>query len=263
MGAGVATAVSQYLSLIAGLMFVASPNWWPLVPGVLGKVLQLEALKTVMKLNRNCFAITSTYTSTYVIFMNMSAAFDTVILVSNNLMFQVVNISIALIEGFALATQVMVGSYYGAGRHQKLVSVLKFYLLIALSLGISYAMMFVLFPDTLFGLLTNNTEAIAMIHRLVFWLLPLIGFMSLTYILDAYFLGLTKSLIVLKGKVRSMVFGFVPVAIIAWQLDSSHLLWLAFLLFIVLRALLLAAKCGSFLAGTPRNWGCMARVQPL
>ena len=106
-------------------------------------------------------------------------------------------------------------------------------------------MMFVLFPDTLFGLLTNHTEAIIVICRLVFWLLPVIGFTALSYVLEGYFLGLAKSLIVLKSKVRSMIFGFVPMAIIAWQLYSSHLLWLAFLLFVALRTILLATQVFS------------------
>ncbi len=132
------------------------------------------------------------------------------------------------------------GSYYGAGEHQKLAPVLINSININLGIGIAIAFVFILFPHRLFGLLTNHTEAITVINHQVFWLLPLFISMSLTYVLEGYFIGLTKSMIVLKSKVISVVVGFLPMVLIGWQLHSSNLLWLAFVSYLAIRAIFLS-----------------------
>ncbi|NES81810.1 MAG: hypothetical protein F6K10_10625 [Moorea sp. SIO2B7] len=116
---------------------------------------------------------------------------------------------------------------------------LRFSLLINLGIGVTIASMFVLFPNQLFELLTNHLEAIAVIRHQVYWLLPILVCISLTFVLDQYFMGLTKSMIVLKSRVGAIIFGFLPVVLIGWPLHSSALLWFALLLYKAARGLLL------------------------
>lgn len=240
-GAGVATAASQYVTLVVGIIFLPWEKIWGLIPKIYQQIFRLQELKSSFQIKGNFFIATVISILTYVILINLSASFGTLILLSNSLIFQVVNMSTNILGGLASTTQVLVGSYYGAGVNQKLLPVLKFSFLISFSLVVPIGSMFILFPEQLFGLLTNHVEVIAVVCNQVFWLLPLLACMSIAHVLDGYFNGLNNSLVVLRSRAISLV-GFLLVAFIAWQLNSSALLWLAFLLFIGTRAIILGIK---------------------
>ena len=240
-GAGVATAASQYLTLVVGIIFLPWKNIRALIPRIYQQIFQLQELKTVFQLKGNFFIATVISILTYVILIDLSATFGTLILVGNSLIFQIVSMSTNILGGLASTTQVLVGSYYGAGVNQKLLPILKFSLLIGLSLVVPIGSIFILFPEQIFGLLTNHSEVISVVSNQVFWLLPLLTSMSIAHVLDGYFNGLNNSLVVLRSRAVSLV-GFLLVAFIAWQLNSSALLWLAFLLFIATRAVILGIK---------------------
>ncbi len=240
-GAGVATAASQYLTLVVGIIFLPWENLRGLIPKIYQEIFQLQELKIVFQLKGNFFIATVISILTYVILINLSATFGTLILLSNSLIFQIVSMSTNILGGLASTTQVLVSSYYGAGVNRKLLPVLKFSLLIGLSLVVPIGSIFLLFPEQLFGLLTNHSEVITVVINQVFLLLPLLVCMSIAHVLDGYFNGLNNSLVVLRSRAVSLV-GFLLVAFIAWQLNSSAILWLAFLLFIATRALILGIK---------------------
>ncbi|NEQ35786.1 MAG: MATE family efflux transporter [Okeania sp. SIO3I5] len=240
-GAGIATAASQYLTLVVGIIFLPWENLRALIPKIYQQIFRMQELKSSFQIKGNFFIATVISILTYVILINLSATFGTLILLSNSLIFQVVNMSTNILGGLASTTQVLVGNYYGAGVNQKLLPVLKFSFLISFSLVVPIGSIFILFPEQLFGVLTNNAEVISVVSNQVFWLLPLLACMSIAHVLDGYFNGLNNSLVVLRSRAVSLV-GFLLVAFIAWQLNSSALLWLAFLLFIATRAIILGIK---------------------
>lgn len=51
---------------------------------------------------------------------------------------------------------------------------------------------FIFAPESLLRLLTNHTEIINNLRSYIPWLLPVLGFGSVAYALDGYFLGLTQ-----------------------------------------------------------------------
>ena len=112
----------------------------------------------------------------------------------------------------------------------------------SLILGLLFALVFNLFPDSLFRLLTNHFEVIDPIGSYVGWLLPVLGFGSVAYMLDGYFFGLTEGRILRKATITAALVGFAPVAIVAWRVQSSQILWLALSLFMVARVVTLGVK---------------------
>ncbi|NES86807.1 MAG: MATE family efflux transporter, partial [Moorea sp. SIO2B7] len=117
----------------------------------------------------------------------------------------------------------------------------------SLLLGLNLAFLFMLFPQTLFGLLTNHTEVIESITLYVPWLLLVLGFGSIAFMLDGYFLGLAAGETLRNSTVIALVVGFVPMAVASWQFQSVHLLWLALSLFMAGRAIVLGVKLPSTL----------------
>jgi multidrug resistance protein, MATE family len=153
------------------------------------------------------------------------------------------------IDGIAFATEGLAGvlSSQNPRRLRRLLFVAG---MSSLGIGLAAAGAFILVPRMLFRLLTNHTEILTLVERYVYWLLPVLGFGSIAYLLDGYFLGLTKGRILRLSTVSAALFGFVPMAIAAWFFHNVHLLWLALALFMVGRAITLGMQVPKTLGET-------------
>lgn len=248
-GAGFATAVSQYLMLLIGIIFICREVRWKEIRGVAGQLFDLSALKDALALNRDIFIRTFAFLSTFSIFTNLSSAMGTMMLTENALLLQVVTLAIYFIDGLAFATESLAGIYRGKEDNEQLTSLVGISGGTGLVLGLSLALVFVLFPEPLFGLLTNHTEVIDSINHYVSWLLPILGFGSIAFILDGYFLGLAEGPTIRSAALTATLLGFAPSAIAAWLFHSSHLLWLAMSLFMVARVVTLGVQLPRTLKG--------------
>ena len=248
-GAGLATAISQYLMLLIGMILVAREVHLKEVRAVARQLLDLSALKAALALNRDIFIRTFAFLSTFSIFINLSSAMGTTMLAENALLLQVVTLAVYFIDGLAFATESLAGIFRGKDDNEQLGSLVQISAGTSLILGLTLALVFVLFPEPLFGVLTNHSEIIDSIHRYVSWLLPVLGFGSLAFILDGYFLGLAEGPTIRSAALTATLVGFVPMAIAGWLFHSSHLLWLAMSLFMAARVVTLGVQVPRTLKG--------------
>lgn len=235
-GAGAATAISQYLTMLVGMILVCLEIQWQEVRPLIGQLFNAEAMQATLTLNGNIFVRTFAFLSTFAVFTNLSSVLGTETLAENALLLQVVMLAVYLIDGLAFATESLAGILVGQGIRQQLATLLKIASSTSLILGFSLAFLFCLFPESLFGLLTNHAEILSLMGSSVPWLLPVLGFGSIAFILDGYFLGLTEGATLRNVALISALVGFAPVAIVAWQTANNHVLWLALCLFMVVRA---------------------------
>jgi multidrug resistance protein, MATE family len=105
-------------------------------------------------------------------------------------------------------------------------------------LGLLVSLAFTLAPSALFQILTHHRKILDRIGDHTPWLIPVLGFGSIAYLLDGYFLGLTAGRLLRRS------------AIVAWQLRNVHLLWLALTLFMALRAIALGIEVPKTLKET-------------
>ncbi len=238
-GAGAATAISQFVTLILGLILI-----WRELPKrpLQHRIFELSALKAVFALNKDILIRTLALITTFAVFTNLSATMGTGILASNTLLLQVVTLAAYFIDGIAFATESIAGNLQGQGASHQLIPLLKLAGGSSLLAGLSFAIAFGLFPQFLFSLLTNHSEVIAQINNYVWWLLPILSFGSIAYMLDGYFLGLTAGKILRQSTLIAALLGFAPVAIAAWYFQVNHLLWLALTVFMILRSITLGLK---------------------
>ena len=238
-GAGAATAISQFVTLILGLILI-----WRELPKrpLQHRIFELSALKATFALNKDILIRTLALITTFAVFTNLSATMGTGILASNTLLLQVVTLAAYFIDGIAFATESIAGNLQGQGASHQLIPLLKLAGGSSLLAGLSFAIAFGLFPQFLFGLLTNHSEVIAQINNYVWWLLPILSFGSIAYMLDGYFLGLTAGKILRQSTLIAALLGFVPIAIAAWYFQANHLLWLALAVFMMLRSITLGLK---------------------
>lgn len=286
-GAGAATAMSQYLMLVVGLLLVAykyrHAGMTPKLLGDLGKsfwrqVLDSTAIKEAFSLNRDILVRTLVMMSAFAAFINLSSALGLTILATNTLLMQIVTLAAYFIDGIAFATESFAGMFYGqeltlgkapppetlqaptpqtkispAETSQTETQLLPLIWVsggLSLAWGLTIASLVALFPLPLFSLLTKHLEVVNQTPVYAFWLLPVLGFGSLAYMLDGYFIGLTAGRVLLRSAIFASFAGFAPVAILAWYRQSPHLLWLALTLFMAGRAIILAIAVPPTLASS-------------
>ena len=245
-GAGAATAISQYVTLFIGLILILRELPGNTLQSYWQKIFNLSAFKATFSLNRDILIRTLALVSTFALFTNLSATMGTDTLAANTLLLQVITLSAYFIDGIAFATESMAGNIHGRGNKDRLIPLLRLAGSSSLVAGLGFATVFYLLPQRLFGLLTNHTEIIAGVINYVWWLFPILGFGSIAYMLDGYFLGLTAGKILRQSTLIAAGLGFAPIAIAAWYWQTNGLLWLALTLFMATRSITLGLKIGRF-----------------
>ncbi|BAU13697.1 MATE efflux family protein [Leptolyngbya sp. NIES-3755] len=244
-GAGLSTAISQYLTLCTGLLILTQTIDFKPLRGQIDRLWDLSALKTVVLLNRDIMIRTFVLISTFAVFTNLSSAFGAISLSANALLLQVVTLAAYFIDGVAFATETFAGTFYGQGSDRQLKQLAQWAGGMSLLVGFLFAIAFISYPDILFGRLTVHAEVLNYLKQYVVWLLPVLGFGSIAYMLDGYFLGLTQGKILRQAMLQSVFIGFVPIAFLAWTKQSNHWLWFALSLFMAMRSLSLGLQCSK------------------
>ncbi|NJR64457.1 MAG: MATE family efflux transporter [Leptolyngbyaceae cyanobacterium CRU_2_3] len=244
-GAGLATAASQYLMLLTGIVLIAQDVQAVTVVRIRSLAAQLldtSAVKAAFLLNREILIRTFALVSTFALFTQISSGLGTDILSTNAILLQVVGLASYFIDGLAFATESLAGVLLGQGNSAELSRLLRVSGGTSLGIGLLFAIAFVLFPLPLCKLLTNHSEILDHLPTVVPWLLPVLGFGSIAYMLDGYFLGLAQGPILRQSTLIAAIAGFPPGAIAAWYWHSSPLLWFALACFMAARAITLGLQ---------------------
>lgn len=246
-GAGLGTAIAQYLMLLVGLMILVNRetslvrmHQHPLKASFVRRILNPSDLRAAFALNGEILVRTFALVSTFAVFTNLSSTLGTEILSTNTVLLQVVTLTAYFVDGLAFATETLAGVFLGRGAIAQLTQLIWVSGTASLSVGLLFAIAFILIPIPLFSLLTNHSEILGRVSSYVGWLLPVLGFGAIAYMLDGYFLGLTAGRILRISVLAAALLGFAPMAVAAWYLRNSHLLWLSLTLFMAVRAASLA-----------------------
>ncbi len=239
-GAGAATAISQYLMFAIGMLLAVGEIDPVRLRRVAGRLLDPTALRAVFVLNRDLLIRTFALVSVFSAFINLGSGMGTIVLVTNAVLMQVVTFGAYFVDGIAFATESLAGYFKGEGKGGQLRSLVWLAGTVSLATGLVFAALTAILPGQIFGLLTDRPEVTAQIGQYVPWLIPVLGFGSIAWMLDGYFLGLTESRVLRNAALVAALAGFVPVAFFAWQQQNPQLLWLALTLFTAARVASLA-----------------------
>ena len=144
-----------------GLILACFNIQWQEIPAVAQKILDWSALKATFTFNGNIMIRTLVFISSFAIFTNLSSAMGTTLLAENGLLLRVVDICLFVLQGLGSSTQTMTRNFKGKDANEQLKPLLKITLLTSLLLAFSFALVSVLFPQTIFGLLTNHAEIVS------------------------------------------------------------------------------------------------------
>jgi multidrug resistance protein, MATE family len=234
MGAGLATAISQYLAVVVGLIWAGLSIDWQVIPSAVKEIFDWVALKDTVVLKSNILIRFLVLISTYAIFTNLSAAMGTTVLASNGLLLQIALFSQFSIQGVGLTTQTLTGNFKAKGNKEQFLPLLTISALTTLLIASAIALTSVFFPKVVFGLLTNHSEINQGVIAYAIWLLPLLGLTALAFTLEGFFIGLKEGATLRNAVLAAFSLGFMPSAITAWYLHSNHLLWMGLVLYMAI-----------------------------
>lgn len=239
-GAGLATALSQYLALIVGLIWMVYTIPWQAVPAAIQELFDRVALQETFALKGNILIRFLVLVSVYSIFTNLSATMGTTVLAQNGLLLQIALLSQFTINGVGMTMQTMAGNFKSKGNTQQMLPLLIVSLLTSVVIALGFAGTAILFPEQVFGLLTNHTELNQDINKYTIWLLPISVITGITFMLEGYFIGLKEGEILRNTVLLSFVVAFIPLVITAWYFHNNHLLWSTLLSYMTSNMILLA-----------------------
>lgn len=179
-------------------------------------------------------------------FTSMGARQGDLMLAVNTLLMTFFTLFSYVMDGFAFAGEALSGKFFGARDTQGLSEVVKRLLLRwGLSLSLVFTAAYVFGGGTLVSLLTDDIDVRAAVvdYEMWVWLLPIAGFAAFVY--DGVFIGLTATRGMLLSSFMSSVAFFLILGVTYMcKLPASHpvmvnhLLWLAFIVYLMSRGLL-------------------------
>ncbi|MBO1064169.1 MULTISPECIES: guanitoxin biosynthesis MATE family efflux transporter GntT [Nostocales] len=242
VGAGLATALSQYLALIVGLIWMFFTIPWQAVPAAIQELFDWVALKETFALKGNILIRFLVLVSVYSIFTNLSATMGTTVLAQNGLLLQIALLSQFTIQGVGVTMQTLTANFKSKGNTQQIIPLLIVSLVTSVVIALGFAGTSIFFPDQVFGLLTNHTEVNQEINQYTIWLLPILVVTAITFMLEGYFIGLKESATLRNAVLLSFIVGFMPLLIAAWYFHNNHLLWSTLLSYMTSNMILLGVS---------------------
>lgn len=252
-GAGAATALSQGLMLGVGLLFVARDEPIVALWRLRFSLWHGAAVGAIFQLNRDILIRTFALVTSFALFTNWSSVLGTNLLAANTLLLQVVTLAAYFIDGIAFATESFAGQFYGVGDRTQLRQLITVGGGISLLLGLGFALVFGLFPEPLFGIMTQHGAVIDQVKRYVWWLVPTLMAGAIAFLLDGYFLGITASRTLRNSTLVAGGLGFLPIGLLGYWLQRPHLLWLAMTTFMAARAITLSRQLPRTLAAISKE----------
>lgn len=232
-GVALGTLIAEWGGALLGIALVA-PRLARIGRGN-ARVLDRERLLRLLRVNGDIFVRTLCLVTAFAWFTAEGARLGDVVLAANAVLLTFQTFMAYGLDGFAHATETLVGSALGARdrrayRSAVLIST-RWAALVALACTLAYLAAGGAIIRTLTGLEEVRATAAAFLPWAI--VSPLVSVWS--FQLDGIFIGATRTAEMRNGMLLSLA-GFLALAAILVPLWDNHGLWLAFVLFMALRA---------------------------
>ncbi len=234
-GVALGTLLAQYIGVVAGLglLFFKYRYMFAHFKGSLLK--QFRNWLHFARVNSDIFLRTLALTLVFAFFYAQSAEMGAMVLAVNVILMHFVNWMSYGIDGFAYATESLVGKYKGKDSKEDLDKTISLSFLWSGGLALVCALVYWIYGPLFLRIFTDVEEVLeaARPYLLFVAVLPLVGFWS--YVWDGIYIGLTAS----KTMRNAMAVAFAGFFIFFYTLGdttSNNWLWISLMAFLVLRA---------------------------
>jgi multidrug resistance protein, MATE family len=235
--AGIATATlsAEWTGCLIGLAILAAGgvrlgNWNALIDG--------PSLRRLFALNRDILLRTLSLVAAYAWFTRAGARSGDAILAANAVLLNFHWIASYGLDGFANASEALVGEAIGAGRRDDYRAVLRACGVSAFAVAALISLAYLLFGHQIIAIFTNQAPIRGLAAQFLPWivLLPIVSVWS--FLFDGVFIGATRAPELRNSMLISFA-GFLLLDLVLGRFFGNHGLWAALLGFMLLRAITL------------------------
>ena len=241
--AGIATATltAEWTGLLLGLALTrpfasvgAAPLRWR-------ELLDGPSLRHLFALNRDILLRTVSLVAAFAWFTRTGARAGDATLAANALLLNLQSIASYALDGFANATEALVGEAVGARRLADYRAVLRSSTVMAFAVAAAIALVYLGLGAHLVALFTNQEAVRQLALRYLPWavLLPVVSVWG--YQLDGIFIGATRARDLRDSMLLSLAV-FLALAVVLQKYFGNHGLWCAFCCFLLMRGLTLGLR---------------------
>ncbi|MDF1761106.1 MAG: MATE family efflux transporter [Coxiellaceae bacterium] len=234
-GVALATVIAQCMGFLLGIYCVYDclhGKPWQWQRGILWSKQKVVELFGV---NRDIFIRTLCILFVFAYFTREGAQFGAIILAANVILFNFQEAMAYALDGFANATEALVGEAVGKKDESLLQQSIRQAGWFSLWVAIAFVVFYLIFGKMFIHLLTNIEQVrVAAGHYLIYLIIsPIISVWS--YWLDGIFVGAMRA----KDMRNSMLISMLVFFAVFWLLYSwqNHGLWIAFLCFMAVRSI--------------------------
>ncbi|MBP6978922.1 MAG: MATE family efflux transporter [Lentimicrobiaceae bacterium] len=213
---------------------------------------QWAAFRRFFMVNKDILLRTLFLIVTFSFFTARSAAENDTILAVNTLLLQFLFIFSYFIDGFAYAAESLVGKYTGAKDPVRLKAMIRHLFTWGFFLSIPFTLIYLAWNESILKILTDNQSLITLAKDYMPWvvLVPLLSFAA--FIWDGVFIGATVAAPMRNTLFVATFLIFLPTYFISREYIGNHGLWLAMLLFMVTRGVMLSLYARKILVMSRR-----------
>jgi MATE family multidrug resistance protein len=236
--AGVAwgSVVAQYSGVLIALILLSKSYKSILTKPKLKSLFQKEPLLKFFQININIFFRTLLLMSSLAFFYSQASKAGEEILAVMVLMLQFMIWFSFVVDGFANATEALVGRYFGAKEIDKLLLAIKTSTLWSSLMAIIFGVVYYLFMEDILNLFSNDAKVI----KLSLSLLPLVAILPivsfLAFVFDGIFIGLGAVRVMRDTLFLSTTLYIGLFFILRLFLEIKVAIWGSFLLFFIFRS---------------------------
>ncbi|HEX4321059.1 MAG TPA: MATE family efflux transporter [Acidobacteriaceae bacterium] len=240
--AGIATATltAEWSGCLLGLAIML---WSRVHPKHLrwSEIVHGPSLRHLFALNRDILLRTLSLVAAYAWFTRTGARSGDAILAANAVLLNFLWIAGYGLDGFANATEALVGEAIGANRVEDYRSVLKASSVSAFTVAVFISLIYMVFGRAIIAIFTNQEAVRVLAAEFLPWMIALPTIAVWSFLLDGVFIGATRAPELRDSMLISFA-GFLVLAVALSARFGNHGLWCAMLTFMALRAGTLAMR---------------------
>lgn len=234
-GVALGTVIAQYAGLLmafSGLGYYRRLYHYLMLKGIFVR----EAMGRFFHVNRDIFLRTLCLVAVNLYFTSAGARHGAVILSVNTVMLQLYLFFSYFMDGFAYAGEAMGGRFYGAGNGTAFHETLRRLFGWTTGVTLTYTLLYVCGGQWIVGILTDEPQVIETSKDYIWWvwLIPAAG--AAAFIWDGVFIGITatRGMLVSSFVSALLFFGIYEMTKGFW---GNHALWLAMIIYLVMRGI--------------------------
>jgi MATE family multidrug resistance protein len=243
--AGIATATlcAEWCGCLIGLGLMLAGGVWPQLLRW-SELLHGPSLRHLFALNRDILLRTLSLVAAYAWFTRSGAKMGDAILAANAVLLNFHMIAAYGLDGFANATEALVGAAIGANRRADYRAVLRASFAAAVAVSVVISLIYWAFGTEIIAVYTNQEPIRALAGRFLPWIIAMPVVSVWNFQLDGIFIGATRAP-ELRDSMLISFLGFLGLAVVLQARFGDNGLWCAMLAFMALRAITLGMRLPS------------------